>query len=74
MSAHRLSGSQLPDSRKPLTKRGFKLAELVVESRVAWREESGDLVDTEERIGVEDEGDEELTEGDSESEKDVPCV
>lgn len=45
-----------------------------MESRVAWREESGDLVDTEERIGVEDEGDEELTEGDSESEKDVPCV
>jgi len=54
-------GNTVPDSRKSSTERGFKLSELVVKSLVAWREKSGDLSDAEEGVGVEDEGDEELT-------------
>ena len=34
-----------------------------MESRVTWREERGDLGEAEQRISVEDEGDEELTGG-----------
>lgn len=51
----------LPDSRKPATVRGFKLSELVVESRVTRREQPGDLGGAQKGISIEDEGDEELT-------------
>jgi len=56
-------GDARPDSRKPPTERGFELSELIVERRVARREQPGDLGDAEQRISVEDEGDEELTRG-----------
>jgi len=56
-------GDALPDGRKPPTERRFYRSDLVMERRVARREQSGDLGDAEERIGVEDKGDEELTGG-----------
>uniref|UniRef100_UPI00374217E6 hypothetical protein n=1 Tax=Halorubrum halodurans TaxID=1383851 RepID=UPI00374217E6 len=46
-----------------MTERSLKLSELVVKRRVARREKGYDLGDAEERIGVENEGDEELTGG-----------
>jgi hypothetical protein len=56
-------GDALPDSRKSPTERGFKLSELVVKRGVTRRDETSDLGDAEKRIGVENEGDEELTGG-----------
>jgi hypothetical protein len=53
-------GNTVPDSRKSPTNGCFELSDVVVERLVGRREQKRDLVDAQERISVEDEGDEEL--------------
>ena len=56
-------GANLPDSREAPEERSFDLSDSSMERLVARREEEGDLIDAEQRISVEDEGDEELAGG-----------
>jgi len=59
VSGHR-PGDSLPDGRKASDERGFGLLNPIVERLVGRCQQDGGLVDAKQRIGVDDEGDEEL--------------
>ena len=65
----------LPDSRKPSQERRFHVSDPLMKRLVTWSQKQGNLVDAKQCIGVENKGDEELTEGEFRiTEWCPPCV